>query len=302
MSVIDWLITIVPMIFVIWLGFYSRRYIKGVSDYLAAGRVAGRYVLSVSGVAEGLAVITLIGYTEAHYKTGFAMAFWNNILAPLSIVLGLTGFVSYRFRETKVMSLGQFLEMRYNRPLRIYASALRSLAELLANCMCPALAARFMIYYMGLPHNFTFLGMTIPTFLILTLIMITMCVLICYLGGTLSLLVTDTVQGFICYPLLIIFTIFIICNFSWDNVIVQAMADRVPGESFLNPYDVSKLRDFNMFALVVTVVSTILNRGNWLGTGSGVSARSPHEQKMAGIMGTWRGMFSGTEKLNNHRI
>ena len=293
MSVIDWLITIVPMIFVIWLGFYSRRYIKGVSDYLAAGRVAGRYVLSVSGVAEGLAVITLIGYTEAHYKTGFAMAFWNNILAPLSIVLGLTGFVSYRFRETKVMSLGQFLEMRYNRPLRIYASALRSLAELLANCMCPALAARFMIYYMGLPHNFTFLGMTIPTFLILTLIMITMCVLICYLGGTLSLLVTDTVQGFICYPLLIIFTIFIICNFSWDNVIVQAMADRVPGESFLNPYDVSKLRDFNMFALVVTVVSTILNRGNWLGTGSGVSARSPHEQKMAGIMGTWRGMFSG---------
>ena len=145
MSIIDWIITLVPMAFVVWMGFYSRRFIKGVSDYLAAGRVAGRYVLSVSGVAEGLAVITLIGYTEAHYKTGFAMAFWNNILAPLSIFIGLTGFVSYRFRETRVMSMGQFLEMRYNRALRIYASALRSLAELLANCMCPALAARFMI-------------------------------------------------------------------------------------------------------------------------------------------------------------
>ena len=292
MSWIDWTIMIVPMIFVMFMGFYSRKYIKGVTDYLAAGRVAGRYVLTVGDVAQGLAVITLIGYTEAHYKTGFAMSFWNMILAPLSIVLGLTGFVTYRFRETKALSLGQFLEMRYNRPLRIYASALRSVAELLANCMCPALAARFMIYYIGLPYSFELFGMKIPTFLILTLIMITLCVTICYLGGALSLLVTDTIQGFFCYPLLIIFTIFIAMKFSWNGVIVPVMSDRVPGQSFLNPYDIRGLRDFNMFALVVTVYSTIINRGNWEGTSSSIAARSPHEQKMAGVMGTWRSMFS----------
>ena len=214
MSWIDWIIMIVPMLFVIGMGFYTKRYIRGVTDYLAAGRVAGRYVLSVGDVAKGLAVITLIGYTEAHYKTGFAMAFWSNILTPLSIFLGLIGFFTYRFRETKALSLGQFLEMRYNRPLRIYASALRSAAELLANCMCPALAARFMIYYIGLPYSFDLLGMKVPTFLVLTLIMIMLCVLICCLGGGLSLLVTDTIQGFFCYPLLIVFTIFIICKFS----------------------------------------------------------------------------------------
>ena len=292
MSWIDWGIMLVPMVFVIFMGFYSRKYIKGVTDYLAAGRVAGRYVISVGDVAQGLAVITLIGYTEAHYKTGFAMAFWNNILMPLSIVLSLTGFFSYRFRETKALSLGQFLEMRYNRPLRIYASALRSLAELLANCMCPALAARFMIYYIGLPYSFDLFGLKVPTFMILTMIMITLCVLICCLGGALSLLVTDTIQGFFCYPLLIIFTIFIAVKFSWNGVIVPVMSDRVPGQSFLNPYDVRGLRDFNMFALVVSVYSTIINRGNWAGTSSNIAARSPHEQKMAGVMGTWRAMFS----------
>ena len=292
MSWIDWLIMVVPMIFVVGMGFYSRRYIKGVTDYLAAGRVAGRYVISVGDVAQGLAVITLIGYTEAHYKTGFAMAFWNSILMPLSIVISLTGFVTYRFRETKSLSLGQFLEMRYNRPLRIYASALRSVAELLANCMCPALAARFMIYYIGLPYSFNLFGIQVPTFLVLTLIMITLCVLICCLGGALSLLVTDTIQGFFCYPLLIIFTIFIIIKFSWSGVIVPVMSDRAVGQSFLNPYDIRGLRDFNMFALVVSVYSTIINRGNWFGTSSNIAARSPHEQKMAGIMGTWRAMFS----------
>ena len=292
MSWIDWIIMIVPMFFVVGMGFYSRRYIKDVTDYLAAGRVAGRYVISVGDIAQGLAVITLIGYTEAHYKTGFAMAFWGNIMAPLGIVISLTGFVTYRFRETKTLSLGQFLEMRYNRPLRIYASALRSVAELLANCMCPALAARFMIYYIGLPYSFDFLGMKVPTFLILTLIMITLCILICCLGGALSLLVTDTIQGFFCYPLLIIFTIFIIVKFSWNGVIVPVMSDRVAGQSFLNPYDVRGLRDFNMFALVVSVYSMIMNRGNWFGAAGSVSARSPHEQKMAGLMGTWRSMFS----------
>ena len=291
MSWIDWLLMLVPMVFIVYMGFYSKKYIRGVSDYLAAGRLAGRYVLTVSDVALGLAVITLIGYVEAQYKTGFAMTFWSAIFIPLSMILSLTGFVNYRFRETKAMSLGQFLEMRYNRKLRIYAAALRSVAELLANCMCPALAARFMIYYLGLPNTFELAGIQIPTFMIITLVMVILCVVICCVGGCLSLLVTDTLQGFICYPLLIIFTVFIIYKFSWSDVIIPVMSDRVAGQSFLNPYDVKALRDFNAFALFVSVFGLILNRGNWIGGGATAAARSPHEQKMAGIMGEWRGMF-----------
>jgi len=291
MSILDWAIAIIPMIFVLYMGFYSRRYIKGVTDYLAAGRVAGRYVLSVGSVATGLAVLTLIGFVEVNYRTGLAMTYWNSILLPLSVIMALSGFVIYRFRETKCLSMGQFLELRYNRSLRIYASILRSIAELLANCMCPALAARFMIYYIGLPQQFELFGFQIPTFMILTLFLISMCVLICWLGGGLSLMITDTIQGFLCYPLLMIFFLFIISKISWSDMVVPVMMDRVPGESFLDPYDVKALRDFNVFALLVTIYSSIINRGNWIGSSSEMSARSPHEQKMANIMGAWRGMF-----------
>ncbi|MBR2910211.1 MAG: sodium:panthothenate symporter, partial [Lentisphaeria bacterium] len=293
MSWIDWLIMIVPMVFVLYMGFYTRRYIRSVSDYLAAGRVAGRYVLTVGNVAQALAVVGLIGFVEARYKTGFAMNFWNNILTPLGIVLGLTGFVSYRFRETKSLSLGQFLEMRYNRKLRIFGAALRSLTELIANCLCPAIAARFMIYYIGLPPNVNIAGLEIPTFFILATVMVVACVVICNVGGALSLMVTDTIQGFFCYPLLLIFTIFIAVKYSWNDVVVPVMSDHVSGQSFLNPYDVAALRDFNMFALIVTIYDSIMNRGNWEGTSSEIAARSPHEQKMAGVMATWRGMFGG---------
>lgn len=294
MSWLDWVIMVVPMVFVMGMGFYSRRYIKGVTDYLAAGRVAGRYVISVGDVALALAVITMIGYVEAHYKTGFGMIFWNNILLPLGVVMGLTGFCTYRFRETKAMSLGQFLEMRYNRPLRIYASALRSTAELLANCMCPALAARFLIYYIGLPASFELFGMRVPTFMVITFIVIAMCVLLCCIGGALSLLVTDTIQGFICYPLLILFTLFVLFKYPWNDVVMPALMDHVSGESFLDPTDIAKFRDFNLFALMVSVYSSIVNRANWLGTSSGIAAKTPHEGKMAGVMGTWRNMLCAT--------
>lgn len=67
------------------------------------------------------------------------------------------------------------------------------------------------------------------------------------------------------------------------------MMDRVRGESFLNPYDLSKLRDFNLFFLVVTVFSTIFHRASWYGGGSRTTAaKNPHEQKMASVLGTWR--------------
>ena len=40
----------------IWMAFYSRRYARGVVDYLAAGRIAGRYVISVGDLTAGLSV------------------------------------------------------------------------------------------------------------------------------------------------------------------------------------------------------------------------------------------------------
>ena len=155
MSWLDWLIVLVPVAFVMYMGYRSRSYVRGVADFLSAGRICGRYVISVADVANGLSIITLVAFVEVHYKTGFAMTFWNNVILPLSLVLSLTGYCVYRFRETKAMSLGQFLEIRYNRPLRIFAAALRSLSEMLANMICPAVAARFFIYFLDLPHHFT---------------------------------------------------------------------------------------------------------------------------------------------------
>jgi solute:Na+ symporter, SSS family len=292
MGLIDWLIVIIPVTFVIGMGLYSRRYIRGVADFLAAGRVCGRYVISVGSVANMLSIIGLVAFVEVHYKTGFALVFWTKILGPLAIVMGLFGYCTYRFRETKAMSLGQFLEMRYNRPFRIFASSLRSLSEMLANMIMPAIAARFFIYFLDLPHTLYVFGLTIPTFMVVVIICLTVAIGIICMGGTLALVITDAVQGMFCFPLLAVFVVFILYKFSWSNEIVPVMMDRVQGESFLNPYDLSKLRDFNLFFVVVTVFGAILHRASWIGASTSTAAKSPHEQKMAGLLGAWRSLIA----------
>ena len=285
----DWLILILPVCFVMYMGFHTRRYVRGVSDFLSAGRLCGRYVISMGDVANSLSVIGLVAYIEVHYKTGFSVGFWGAVLAPLGIVMGLTGFVSYRFRETNAMSVGQFLEMRYSRSFRIAAAGLRSLAEMIANMIMPSIAARFFILMLDLPASFHVLGIEFSTYVSLMVLFLTLAIsLICF-GGTLALVVTDTIQGMILYPALAIFVVFLFWKFSVTGEIMPVMADRVAGESFINPYDISNLRDFNLFTVVIVAAYfAVVNRGSWIGAGYSTAAKTPQEQKMAGLLGNWR--------------
>ena len=285
----DWLILILPVCFVMYMGFYTRRYVRGVSDFLSAGRLCGRYVISMGDVANSLSIIGLVGYIEMRYKTGFSVGFWSSVLAPLWIVLGLTGYIAYRFRETRAMSLGQFLEMRYSRRFRIVAAGLRSLAEMLANMIMPAIAARFFIQMLDLPQTYHVLGLELSTYVSLMVLFLTLAIsLICF-GGTLALVITDTIQGMILYPAIACFVVFLFWKFSVGGEIMPVMADRVAGESFINPYDIDNLRDFNLFTVVIVAVyATVMNRANWIGAGYSSAAKSPQEQKMAGLLGNWR--------------
>ena len=291
-SPLDWLIIVLPVAFVLYMGWYARRYVVQVSDFLSAGRLCGRYLICVADIANALSIMGLVAYVEVHYRTGFALTFWQNLTLPLGVILSLTGFVTYRFRETKAMSFGQYIEMRYSRKLRIFASALRSTSEVLANMIMPAIAGRFFIYYFGFPQYFEVFGMEVPTFNVLIIVCLTMAIGIICMGGTLALVITDSIQGMFCYPIMAIFVGFCLYKFSWNDQIIPVLTDRVANQSFLDPYDISELRDFNLFFVGVGLITTVINRGSWIGAGNSTSAKSPHEQKMATLLGTYRGSLN----------
>ncbi|MBQ6599296.1 MAG: sodium:panthothenate symporter, partial [Lentisphaeria bacterium] len=159
----NWLIVVLPLAGVLYMAFHTRKYIRGVPDFLAGGRICGRYLLSVGSMEAGLSVMSLIAYVEVHYRTGFSYGFWTGFIYPLLLILSLTGFVTYRLRETKTLSMGQFLEMRYSRSFRLFCAVLRTSVEMLSNAILPALSARFFIYLLGIPHYIDIIGFKVQS-------------------------------------------------------------------------------------------------------------------------------------------
>lgn len=293
MQWLDWIIVFFPLAVLIGLAVYSKRYARSVSDYLVAGRVAGRYVLSVGDMAAGLAVITFVAGCEQYYQTGFAVAFWGAVSTPITLFIALSGYIVYRWRQTRCLSFGQFLEMRYgSKFFRIFCSLLRTVAEMGANAIGPAIAARFFIYYLELPHSFTVCGISCSTYICLVTVCTALSVFFILQGGRISLLITDCFQGILFFPILMLLVAFILCKFSWFQDIAPVLTNRVAHQSFLNPYDISELRDFNVIAIVVFIVGSVLNRGAFIGNDTSGAGRTPHEQKMAGVLGAWRNALS----------
>lgn len=295
MHIIDLLIVIVPFCLIVYLALRSRIFARDAVDFLAAGRVANRYVLCAGDMAATMSVLSIVATVETNYVNGFALAFWGKLFVPISIIMALFGFVTYRWREVQCLSRGQFIEMRYDsKVFRVATSAVATVAELTCNALYPAVTANFFIYYLGIPHHFTLLGVTFPTFAVVVVLCIMIALLMIIPSGRVSLLITDAIQGVLSYPIFAIISVFILFKLDFDQDVAATLADRVPGQSFLNPYDIQKFRDFNIFATIVNIVNNILNRGAWYGNDTTNSAKTPHEQKMAGILSSFRNGFAIT--------
>ena len=64
MNWVDWIFVGIPILLVILAALKSQKYVKGVADFISAGRVAGRYVVSVaSGESKELYFYTAPNFT-----------------------------------------------------------------------------------------------------------------------------------------------------------------------------------------------------------------------------------------------
>ncbi len=151
LSAIDLGIVGVILAVVVGAAIYTRRYTRSVADFLSANRCAGRYLLTLASGMSGLGAITIVAQWEQVYQAGFSAGFWGQMMAPLGLILALSGWIIYRYRETRSMTLAQLMEKRYSRKFRVFSGSLCWISGILNFGIFPAVTARFFIYFLDLP-------------------------------------------------------------------------------------------------------------------------------------------------------
>ena len=81
---IDWTIIIVLLASLIGVTIYVKRYVRGVADFLAANRLAGRYLLTVSSGFGG--AISIVAVWEMVYDAGLPTQWWGMPIPCLSSI------------------------------------------------------------------------------------------------------------------------------------------------------------------------------------------------------------------------
>ena len=284
----DWAIVLGLLVFLIVMAGYTRRYSRSVVNFLAAGRCAGRYLIAVAEGVAGWGAISAVAAFEMYYKAGFSIQWWFFITLMAYIVISMSGWMTYRFRQTRCLTIAQYLEKRYSKRFRIFAGILAWFSGTLNFGLFPAVGARFFVYFCGLPATFPLWGMAIPTFAVVMAILLLLALYFIFIGGQVAVIVTDFLQGLFCNVVFIVLMFVLLGMFSWPQI-TEALNTAPAGESMLNPFQSSKTADFNVWFYILVSFGLFYGWMTWQGTqGYRTAAKSPHEARMAMIVNNWR--------------
>jgi SSS family solute:Na+ symporter len=268
--------------------YQTKKHTRSVAQFLAAERCARRYLLSV---AQGMAfcgAVAVIALFEMFYKAGFTVIWWSVFYSAAAIILTLSGWIIYRFRTTRSLTLAQFFEKRYSKNFRIFAGSICFIGGLLNFAIFPGIGSRFFVYFCGLPHAISIFGLDIPVFIIVMFILLTFSVLYAIWGGQLAILVADFIQGSFSSIVFLLIIGFFLYKIDWSAF--KILLDRKPDESLINPFDARNIQNFNCWYFIIGAIGLAYN---WMGfqgaQGFNASAKSAHEARMGGIVGHYRG-------------
>ncbi|MEZ5357721.1 MAG: sodium:solute symporter [Candidatus Zixiibacteriota bacterium] len=293
LGILDWAIVFISLALMIWSVESGRRVMRSVADFLAAGRSAGRYVLCVAGGAAGIGAITVIGNLEMNLIAGFSMSWWGMSTALVVLIITVSGWVIYRFRETRSLTLAQYFEARYSREFRIFTGIIAFVSGIVNFGIFPAVEARFFLYFCGLPEQISVLGFQVETFPILMLLLLGLALYFVLGGGQVSVIYADFFQGVLVYGVFVVMVVYFYFHFDWNTIESTLMA--APQDaSLINPFKTSQVEDFNFWYFLIGIVGVIYGTMSWQGTQAyNSSAKSAHEAKMAQVLTSLRNLPMG---------
>ena len=232
----------------------------------------------------GVGAVTILGMWQQNYKAGFVGQWWFMLTPAAGIIVALTGWGIYRFRQSRAMTLGQLIEMRYSRSTRIMFGLLAYAAGVLNMGIFPVVGAGFFVYYCGFPPVLSVGGVEVPTVLPIMILLVGTSVVICFWGGQVTLIVTDFIQSVFVNVMLIAIMAAIYRMFTWEQF-TEAFLSADNGQALVHPFRGAEASEFGKWFFFINVYWLFYNVISWSPDTMQVgSARDAHEGKMMRVM------------------
>ena len=268
-------------------------------------------------------------FLEMGYVSGFALSWWGLSQGIVLLLIQVSGWVKYRFRSTRCLTLAQFFEKRYSRNFRIFTGIIAFTAGIINFGIFPAVGSRFFITYCGIPDNI--LG--ISSYPLVMIFLLGISLYFVFKAGQIAVIIADFFQGLFVTAIFIAILSFFFFTISWQQISeslrdtpamlaekemvdlktdksfralstseqkkeLEKIEEKYENSSRINPFKTGHVEDFNFWYYLIGTIGLLYGWMGWQGSQAyNSSAKSAHEAKMGEVLANFRMMPQGTFML-----
>ena len=224
-SNIDWFIVVAYLAGTVVIGLWVNRYIKGMGDFLVAGRSLRTRLGIATMIGSELGLVTAMFAAQKGFTTGFS-AFHIGLMAGIAtLIVGVTGFIVVPLRRMGIMTIPEFYEKRFrSRSLRIVGGFILAAAGILNMGLFLKAGAVFVSGITGIDDDAVKWVMTV----MIVLVLFYTC-----LGGMVSVIITDYIQFVVLSFGLLLTCVIAVQKIGWSKLVDGV--ERIYSDQGFNP-------------------------------------------------------------------
>jgi solute:Na+ symporter, SSS family len=253
LSILDLVFVVAYLLLIFLSGTLVKKYVKGIDNFLVAGRSMGYHLGLLSLMCTEIGMITYVYYAELGFKAGLAALIVAFPPVVAYLILGRTGFIIKPLLEMKISTIPEFFSRKYSNGVRFYIGIIMAVGGILNFGVFPGVEANFINIVTGIPKDYLLVTMVV---------MLTLVLIYTVIGGMVSVIVTNYIQYVLLSFGMIFITVYGVYVIGWGKIVTSVTEQF--GEKGLNPFSPSILEgDFGIGFLVWQILLWIALLVGW---------------------------------------
>ena len=208
---LDWVIIIVYPLISLLIGLVARKSIRTMRDFICAGHSLGTALGIATLTGTELGLITVMYSAQKAFGGGFATFHIALVAGLVTFAVGVSGFIVFRLRKMKVLTVPEFYERRFGRRTRVLGGLMMALGGILNMGLFLKIGSMFIVGITGMSADGWALTAVMTS--LIALVLVYTC-----LGGMVSVVITDYLQFVVLSFGMLLATWLAIDHLGWQHI------------------------------------------------------------------------------------